>query len=575
MSTPPGPSAGMESLPITDVVGLLVRQQAILGLDDEAFKSTLPQSLLAKLPSEWGFYSQRVPRVPSPTPSVGSKRAHSSSDEAVMVDCLSSDSDTDHADSQLGGFLPVKTKTQKKREKNKLKRRRAAAASASLESPASPTFESQNAFGVLAPELSSDPPAKVPRPPSRPASRPSSRTGTAPSRGPQASPAAPPAPRVNRENAEAEDTKPLPPPVFLRGAKQWGALSTQLRDKRIHVLQASVVQVGIRIQVQTKDDFRALVKHLDAQKQEYHTYALEEERRLKAVIRGLHREVSTEEVKADLLAQKFPVLAVHRMHDRNRQPMPLVIVVLEKNDKGKSIFNLKSVLGLSGIKVETPNGKGMPAQCHRCQLYGHAARNCRAAYRCVKCLAPHATHDCKRNRDTDGPPACVLCGLHGHPANYRGCRMAPRAKPSNGNSGSRPPRDSAKPSPDTGDKAKFPALKVRRGTSTPAAPTTGPAPANQELTWRKRDPRTQAQGTAAAASPRPQPKPKQTQGGLANSPGLLDDLKLLLEVANKVDLKEVELLANKIRQARNHTEMLLALVGHTDLLKVLRDGFYP
>ncbi|GBP58044.1 hypothetical protein EVAR_39760_1 [Eumeta japonica] len=52
----------------------------------------------------------------------------------------------------------------------------------------------------------------------------------------------------------------------------------------------------------------------------------------------------------------------------------------------------------------------MPVQWHRCQLYGHATANCYAQPRCVKCLVPHWTRDCDRNKESGGEPSCYNCG---------------------------------------------------------------------------------------------------------------------------------------------------------------------
>ncbi|GBP22158.1 Nucleic-acid-binding protein from transposon X-element [Eumeta japonica] len=69
-------------------------------------------------------------------------------------------------------------------------------------------------------------------------------------------------------------------------------------------------------------------------------------------------------------------------------------------------------------------------ECHRCQLYSHAATNCHAPPRCVKCLDPHWTKECTRTRVSEGKPACCNCGSD-HTANYGGCPVAPKLKPKN------------------------------------------------------------------------------------------------------------------------------------------------
>ncbi|GBP39233.1 hypothetical protein EVAR_22637_1 [Eumeta japonica] len=105
----------------------------------------------------------------------------------------------------------------------------------------------------------------------------------------------------------------------------------------------------------------------------------------------------THEIQADLCGQGFPVHSVHRLCRRDGSPLWLVLAVLPRTEEAKNIFNnLNMVCGLSGIRVEAPHKKGGPGQCHRCQLYGHAAANCHADPRCVKCLVPHWTRECPR-----------------------------------------------------------------------------------------------------------------------------------------------------------------------------------
>ncbi|GBP69979.1 hypothetical protein EVAR_50748_1 [Eumeta japonica] len=95
-------------------------------------------------------------------------------------------------------------------------------------------------------------------------------------------------------------------------------------------------------------------------------------------------------MKSKPTSAKGPVHSVHRLCRRDGSPFWLVLAVLPRTEEAKNIFNnLKRVCGLSGIRVEASHKKGGPGQCHRCQLYGHAAANCHADPRCVKCLVPH------------------------------------------------------------------------------------------------------------------------------------------------------------------------------------------
>ncbi|GBP69712.1 Nucleic-acid-binding protein from transposon X-element [Eumeta japonica] len=202
-------------------------------------------------------------------------------------------------------------------------------------------------------------------------------------------------------------------------------------------------------------------------KVQFHTYALEEERKIKVVIRGIPADFPVEEIKADLCDQGFPVLSVHRLCRRDGTPLWLVLAVLPRTEEAKNLSRtLNKVCGLSGIRVEAPHKKGGPGQYHRCQIYGHASANCNANPRCVKCLVPHWTRDCPLSRDSEEKPSCVNCGQT-HTANYRVCPKAAKFISKNRPNTKRP---SYAPAPFR-NLVNFPALaskrQLRLSTSTP------------------------------------------------------------------------------------------------------------
>ncbi|GBP24765.1 Nucleic-acid-binding protein from transposon X-element [Eumeta japonica] len=152
------------------------------------------------------------------------------------------------------------------------------------------------------------------------------------------------------------------------------------------------------------------------------------ERKVKAVLKGIPIEFEIENIKIDLERQGYPVVAVHRMHRRDGIALEIFLIILERCDRAKDIFKkLSNVYGLSGTIVEAPYRRGKPGQCHRCQLYGHAEANCHVQPRCVKCLVPHWTKNCNRNRESGDKPSCCNCGKD-HTANYGGCSVAPKPK---------------------------------------------------------------------------------------------------------------------------------------------------
>ncbi|GBP78724.1 hypothetical protein EVAR_65468_1 [Eumeta japonica] len=114
-----------------------------------------------------------------------------------------------------------------------------------------------------------------------------------------------------------------------------------------------------------------------------------------------------QEVHRDEPASSF----VCRGNNRFCEPLDLVLVsgTAEANDKATKVAFLKirSVCLLSGVKAEQPRKRALSGQCHNCQLRARV-RHCFNPARCIKCLGDHGTAQCTRNKNTDGPPACVL-----------------------------------------------------------------------------------------------------------------------------------------------------------------------
>lgn len=102
---------------------------------------------------------------------------------------------------------------------------------------------------------------------------------------------------------------------------------------------------------------------------------MEDEKRLRAVIRDIPVEIESSVVLEDLKRQDLPVHAVHRMHkgDQQRTPYGIILVFLDLSARGRKIFDIRSVCGLSNFRVEPPRNDNLLRQCNRCQVYGHSA----------------------------------------------------------------------------------------------------------------------------------------------------------------------------------------------------------
>ncbi|GBP55026.1 Nucleic-acid-binding protein from transposon X-element [Eumeta japonica] len=315
---------------------------------------------------------------------------------------------------------------------------------------------------------------------------------------------------------------------------------------------------GIKITVDSIADFRSLNSLLIKSNIPFHTYALEEERKIKAVLRNIPLEISTDCIKSDLESQNYPVFAVHRMHRRDGTVIGHVLAVLHKSDTAKDIFKSPpKVCGLSGIIVEAPYRKSGPGQCYRCQLYGHAAQNCYAQPRCVKCREPHSTKECKRSKDSGDVPECVNCNSEGHPASYKGCPKAPHFfKNVTGNK-----KVTSKPPVPIINNKNFPALAGK----TPRDVTRSFAPPPATNAWSRTPARAVSEPAKAIREP---PKPASAKQESPAGP-LGEDILTIMSMLRMVKSPEFAQLAADFRKARSGEDRLMVILRHQDLLNRL------
>ncbi|GBP44860.1 Nucleic-acid-binding protein from transposon X-element [Eumeta japonica] len=356
---------------------------------------------------------------------------------------------------------------------------------------------------------------------------------------------------------------------------KWNFVSAECTRMHINYTRAQNTKQGIRISTGTVEDFRKLNKFLISSNIPFHTFALEEERKIKVVIKGIPLEFETADIKDDLINQGYPVLSVHRMHRRNGTPLGMVLVILERNDEAREIFkNLARVCGLSGVTPEEPYKRGMPSQCHRCQLYGHAAANCFAQPRCVKCLVPHWTKDCERNKESGGKPSCCNCGKD-HTANYGGCSEAPRPKPIKTRNLNRPNI----PTNRLNSQNQFPPLsQTNRPTVRAEISHTGesaggrisrPAPPSDINKWKNPLPWVKPKATPEPNVRESPTHPPRRTGAAASALG--EDINTIMSILQVVRSAEVADLAAKFRRAKHGVDRLQIILENQELINRLEN----
>ena len=214
---------------------------------------------------------------------------------------------------------------------------------------------------------------------------------------------------------------PSPPPIIVNGIENF----VRLRSELIKLIGSENFLFksstnNLKILTKNSDSYRSVVKFLDDQGAEYHTYQQRENKAFRIVVRNIHPSTPTNEVGIAIQEIGFTIRQVVNVrHKITKLALPIFFVDLEPAEINKDIFHVTSILHTK-IKIEEPHKRRELVQCYNCQKYGHSKTYCSHPPRCVGCAANHPSSSC--NKTKDQPPTCALCGGN-HPANYRGCTV--------------------------------------------------------------------------------------------------------------------------------------------------------
>ena len=211
-----------------------------------------------------------------------------------------------------------------------------------------------------------------------------------------------------------------PPPIFVEAQiidPLIELLNNIVDNDNYTIKQTKLDQV--KIQTNTPEVYRNVIKALKEKNAIYHTYQLKTERSYKIVIRGLHPKISTKKLSDELAKIGHQTRTINNITKYDtKQPLPLFLIELEPRTNNKEIYNIKKILNTI-VTVEPPRYKKDIPQCMRCQQYGHTKNYCNRSPACVKCAKNHLTIHCPNTGKIE-EVRCYNCNGN-HPASYKGC----------------------------------------------------------------------------------------------------------------------------------------------------------
>ena len=184
-------------------------------------------------------------------------------------------------------------------------------------------------------------------------------------------------------------------------------------------------KAGVRFIPKSEKEFRITQRYLvDLSAQDssvqWHCYSPDNERPTKIAIIGLPSCTDVEDIKSALRDHGFE--PIHVRHIPGRGPRSgcvhhAVLARLEQEELAR-LYSINQLLWMPGLRIEAWRGRIGPAQCHRCQAFGHSSANYYRMAKCLRCAGDHLASDCPHPRKQE--PKCTNCG-GAHAANDRRC----------------------------------------------------------------------------------------------------------------------------------------------------------
>lgn len=223
--------------------------------------------------------------------------------------------------------------------------------------------------------------------------------------------------QTDETHSQTPTTKTKIPPIYLHEAGMYQEVLKDIKTNTTKEFTTVAKGKFLRINLSSPEDYRKLTTFYNQHQLKYHTFKNPDDNKLSVMIRNIPISLSEEEVKSELLILNYSVQKVARLYNKDKYPIPLCAVELDKTDNVNEIFNLTKI-NYSIVSVEPRRKSKDIPQCKRCQRYGHTKNYCLLEPRCVKCTGAHLYTDCPK-KPTD-KVQCVNCGGE-HPANHKRC----------------------------------------------------------------------------------------------------------------------------------------------------------
>ncbi|XP_050309963.1 uncharacterized protein LOC126745943 [Anthonomus grandis grandis] len=191
------------------------------------------------------------------------------------------------------------------------------------------------------------------------------------------------------------------PKVVIRDTSNWAAKYKMIAENKINLLKTQKDRLGLALFPKTPQDHRALTGLLRERGVEFHSFFLEEDRKLNVILRGLDRNFNLKEVEEELRSMGFEPEELGWFNTGPGQKRPTDIIRFLVPKEQDNIFKIENILKIKvrveRLKTYKIDNIRQIGQCHRCQECEAPPLRPRRATLPQVCRPPNRTD--KRNDD--------------------------------------------------------------------------------------------------------------------------------------------------------------------------------
>lgn len=184
------------------------------------------------------------------------------------------------------------------------------------------------------------------------------------------------------------------PPLYIYDINDYNIFIKKISPLIVENFNINNKNIFLKLNLSTVVDYRTIPKYLSENQIKYHKYQLPEDRNLSVIIRNLPISITEAEIYEELLELNYEITSVTRLQNRNKSPIPIVAVILDKSPK--NTFSVDPLFHCV-ITVENRKNNNSIPHCLNCERYNHTKNFCKLPLRCVKCPELHHFSKCTKD----------------------------------------------------------------------------------------------------------------------------------------------------------------------------------